>query len=265
LRRVKAELLPTPMKSPTERFSDRVENYAKYRPDYPAVMLQYLVKSVPAPARIADVGAGTGILTAQLLQAGYEVFAVEPNRPMAEAAERELGLRPRFHSVPGTAEATTLESGSVDLITCAQSFHWFDQEKTRSEFNRILRPGAPVAIIWNERLDEASDFQDEYEAILRRLAPEYPKVVHRHATLDQIQAFFSSGQVQLFTFPHFQLLDREAFLGRVLSSSFVPNVGQPGHVEVMSAIAGLFDRCQTDGRVRMEYETRLYWGSFAFE
>jgi SAM-dependent methyltransferase len=250
------------MKSPTERFSDRVENYAKYRPDYPAAMLQYLVKSIPAPARVADIGAGTGILTAQLLEAGYEVFAVEPNRPMAEAAERELGLRPRFHSVPGTAEATTLESGSVDLITCAQSFHWFDQEKTRSEFNRILQAGARVAIVWNERRDDASDFQDEYEAILQRLAPEYPKVVHRQVSLDQIQAFFGSGQVQLFTFPHFQLLDREAFLGRVLSSSFVPNVGQPGHTEVMSAVAALFDRFQMNGRVRMEYETRLYWGRF---
>ena len=213
------------MKSPTERFSDRVENYAKYRPDYPAAMLQYLVKSIPAPARIADIGAGTGILTAQLLDAGYEVFAVEPNRPMAEAAERELGLRPRFQSVPGTAEATTLESGSVDLITCAQSFHWFDQEKTRPEFNRILRAGAPVAIIWNERLDDASELEREYEAILQRLAPEYPEIIHRHVTLDQIQAFFGPRPVQLFTFPHFQFLDREAFLGRVLSSSFIPNVG----------------------------------------
>src|SRR6516165_3649902 len=143
------------MKSPTDRFSDRVENYAKYRPDYPAAMLQSLVKSVPAPARVADIGSGTGILTAQLLEAGYEVFAVEPNRPMAKAAGRELGQRPEFHSVPGTAEATTLESGSVDLITCAQSFHWFDQEKTRSEFKRVLRAGARVAIVWNERRDDA--------------------------------------------------------------------------------------------------------------
>jgi SAM-dependent methyltransferase len=253
------------MKSPTERFSDRVENYAKYRPDYPVAMLAYLVKSVPAPARVADIGAGTGILTAQLLGAGYEVYAVEPNRPMAEAAERELQQRPGFHPVHGSAEATTLASGSVDLITCAQSFHWFDQEKTRFEFNRILRADAPVAIIWNERLDEASALQREYEAILQRLAPEYSKVVHRQVTLEQIQAFFGPRSVQLFTFPRFQFLDREAFLGRVLSSSFVPNVGQPGHTEVMSAVADLFDRCQANGRVRMEYETRLYWGRFGFE
>ena len=250
------------MKCPTERFSDRVENYAKYRPDYPVAMLEHLVKSVPPPARVADIGAGTGILTAQLLGAGYEVFAVEPNRPMAEAAERELKQRLGFHPVHGRAEATTLVSGSMDLITCAQSFHWFDQEKTRLEFNRILRAGAPVAIIWNERLDDASDLQREYEAILQRLAPEYPKVVHRQVTLDQIQAFFGSRTVRLFSFPHFQFLDREAFLGRVLSSSFVPNVGQPGHREVMSAVAGLFDRFQTNGRVRMDYETRLYWGRF---
>jgi SAM-dependent methyltransferase len=250
------------MRSPTERFSDRAENYAKYRPGYPAAMLGCLVKSVPAPARVADIGAGTGILTAQLLEAGYEVFAVEPNRPMAEAAERELQQRPGFHPVHGSAEATTLAPGAMDLITCAQSFHWFDQEKTRLEFNRILRAGAPVAIIWNERLDEASALQREYEAILQRLAPEYPKVVHRQVTLDQIQAFFGPRPVQLITFPHFQFLDREAFLGRVLSYSFVPNVGQPGHTEVMSAVGNLFDHYQRNGRVRMEYETRLYWGRF---
>lgn len=250
------------MKSSTERFSDRVENYAKYRPDYPAAMLAHLVKSIPPPARAADIGAGTGILTAQLLGAGYEVFAVEPNRPMAQAAEQSLGQSPGFHSVSGTAEATMLAPGSIDLITCAQSFHWFDQGKTKLEFKRILRAGAPVAIIWNERLDDASDFQREYEAILQRLVPEYPKVVHRQVTLDQIQAFFGPWPVQLLTFQHPQYLGRESLLGRVLSSSYVPNTGQPGHTEVMSAVAGLFDHYQANGRVRMEYETRLYWGRF---
>ena len=250
------------MKSPTERFGDRVENYAKYRPDYPAAMLQYLTKSVPAPARVADIGSGTGILTDQLLEAGYEVFAVEPNGPMAQAAERSLGRSPGFHRVPGTAEATTLAASSIDLITCAQSFHWFDQAKTRLEFSRILRASAPVAIIWNERLDEASDFQRGYESVLQSLVPEYPKVVHRQVTLEQIQTFFGPYPVQLFTFPHPQILDKESLLGRVLSSSYVPNVGQPGNAEVMSAVAALFGRYQVQGRVRMEYETRLYWGRF---
>lgn len=250
------------MKSPTERFGDRVENYAKYRPDYPAAMLEHLAKSVPVPARVADIGSGTGILTGQLLKVGYEVFAVEPNGPMAETAERSLGRFPGFHRVPGTAEATTLAAGSVDLITCAQSFHWFDQEKTRFEFSRILRASAPVAIIWNERLDDASDFQRGYESILQRLVPEYPKVVHRQVTLEQIQAFFGPRPVQFFTFPHPQFLDKESLLGRVLSSSYVPNVGEPGNAEVMSAVTDLFDRYQTNRHVRMEYETRLYWGRF---
>src|SRR6478672_1548569 len=114
------------MRDSIERFGDRADEYAKFRPGYPAPMLGFLRDIVSPPAVVADIGSGTGILTRQMLDNGYEIYAVEPNGPMRSEAERTLGGRPGFHSVLGTAEATTLPDGTVDLITCAQAFHWFN-------------------------------------------------------------------------------------------------------------------------------------------
>src|SRR6516164_3655484 len=101
---------------PTQRFSDRVENYTKFRPDYPDALIRFMQQRLPGPAVIADVGSGTGILSNQLLGVGYTVFGVEPNEPMRREAERRLGRQPTFHSVAGTAEETTLDPGSADAV-----------------------------------------------------------------------------------------------------------------------------------------------------
>jgi SAM-dependent methyltransferase len=251
------------MRDPTERFGDRAENYAKFRPGYPDAMLRFLRGVVSPPAVVADIGSGTGILTRQLLENGYELYAIEPNGPMRSEAERALGGCPRFRSVHGTAEATTLPDGAVDLITCAQAFHWFDRVKARLEFCRILKGAGRVAIVWNERLENASEVNRKYDDILRRMAPEYSTVSHRKVSLEDIEAFFVTGEVQLCTFPNEQVLDRHGFLGRLLSSSFVPNVGQSGHHEIVGAASDIFDEYEVDGTVSLVYETRLYLGQFS--
>jgi len=250
------------MPDPIERFGDRADNYAKFRPGYPDPMLSLLRDVVPPPAVVADIGSGTGILTRQLMDNGYELYAVEPNGPMRSAAERTLSGRPRFRSVRGTAEATTLPDGAVDLITCAQAFHWFDREKAKLEFCRILKGNGRVAIVWNERLENASEVNRKYDDILRRMAPEYSNVNHRKVSLGDIEAFFGPGEVQLWTFPNEQVLDRCGFLGRLLSCSYVPNVGQPGHHEIVDAVGDLFGEYEVEGKVSFDYETRLYLGQF---
>ena len=166
------------MLNSTERFSSRVENYVKYRPSYPAAVLQLLSMrcGLDATSTVADVGSGTGILTELLLETGAEVFAVEPNREMRAAAEKLLSDYGRFRSVDGTAEATTLQAACVDLVTASQAFHWFDVQKSRRELGRILRPRAWVALIWNERPMVAVPLLDEYDALLRRHAPDYDRV-----------------------------------------------------------------------------------------
>ena len=241
---------------PTQRFSDRVENYAKFRPDYPDALIRFVQGRLPVPSVIADIGSGTGILSDQLLGAGYTVFGVEPNEPMRLEAERRLGSRPSFHSVAGTAEATTLGPGSVDAVTCAQSFHWFERTRCRDEFGRILRASGLVLLIWNERTSH--DLMEEYDRILQESSPDYHHVGRRNLTDADIADFFAPDPVELFFFPHAQRLDREGFLGRVLSSSYVPNIGQPGHETVMNKMQAFFDRRAQSGRIDFPYQTRVY-------
>jgi SAM-dependent methyltransferase len=250
------------MREPTERFSDRVENYAKYRPNYPHSVLQFFHTLIRPPGTVADIGSGTGILTLQLLNSGYEVYAVEPNEAMRGEADWSLGVHSAFHSVRGTAESTTLADRSIDLITCAQAFHWFDRIKTKLEFRRILKVEGLAALVWNERLEDASVVNREYEKLLRSLAPDYQNVSHRQVGLEEIRAFFDPGEVELRTFRNDQILDRERFLGRLLSSSYVPNLGQPGYREIVDAAAEVFDALSIGGKITFDCETKVYVGRF---
>jgi SAM-dependent methyltransferase len=247
------------MKSSTERFSDRVEQYVRYRPLYPNALLSLLVDKIPRPATVADIGSGTGILSDQLLEFGFQVVAVEPNKPMREAAERQLSGHYAFRSVDGTAESTNLTSFSVDAVTCGQSFHWFDRAKCRTEFDRILRPQGLIALIWNDRARH-DPLMEHYDELLARFVPGYPDCLPRRAAPADIQAFFSGGSLELFTFPSHQLLTREEFLGRVISSSYVPLSGEPGHEGLIEACNVLFDQFAGNGSIRFLYETQLYLG-----
>src|SRR5437870_2796600 len=139
---------------PKERFSRRVENYVKYRPGYPGAVLDWLRQhcGLTADWVIADIGSGTGFLAELFLKNGNRVFGTEPNSEMRAAGETLLKKYSRFVSVDGSAEATGLDSSSVDLITAGQAFHWFDRPRARQEFERILKPGGWAALVWNERL-----------------------------------------------------------------------------------------------------------------
>jgi ubiquinone/menaquinone biosynthesis C-methylase UbiE len=247
------------MKSSAERFSDRVEQYDRYRPRYPNALLDFLVSKTPPPATIADIGSGTGILSGQLLQFDYQVMAVEPNKPMREAAEGRLSAHQAFHSVEGTAENTTLPSFSADAVICAQSFHWFDRAKCRTEFDRILRPKGLIALIWNDR-SRQDPLMEQYDELLTRCVPEYPNCSHRRVSPADIKAFFANGSFELFPFPNHQFLTRDEFLGRLVSSSYVPLAGEPGHIELIEACNALFDQFGVNRSIRFLYETNLYLG-----
>lgn len=251
------------MRSPVERFTSRVESYVRYRPSYPAAMLQLLKERcrLSAASRVADVGSGTGILTRLLLETGARVWAVEPNRAMRAAAEQGLGGEERFRSVVGTAEATTLPAGSIDLVTAGQAFHWFDVPRSRAEFARILVPAGWVALVWNERPLGASPFLDDYERILLQQVSEYQQaaeVRQRRENPASARALFSA--VQVATFPNPQALDFQALVGRLLSSSYAPEPGHPEHEPLIGALRELFARHQHDGRIEYTYETRVYFG-----
>jgi SAM-dependent methyltransferase len=246
------------MRDPTERFSDRTEAYAKYRPGYPGEMIRFLEALVAPPAAVADIGSGTGILTRELLKSGYDVWAVEPNEAMRTTAERTLDGCAAFRSVRGRAETTTLDDQTIDLITCAQAFHWFDGVPTRLEFSRILKSDGWTALIWNERRDDASPINRAYDGLLKVMAPDYQNVSHRRVAAEDIRAFFAPGEVKLQTFANYQILDLDGFLGRLISSSYVPNFGQPGHQEIVEAAEKIFETHQAGGKITFEYETKVY-------
>ncbi|MDB6091313.1 MAG: Methyltransferase type 11 [Gammaproteobacteria bacterium] len=250
------------MLSSTERFSTRVENYIKYRPSYPPAVLELLrVKCALArTSSVADVGSGTGILTELLLETGAEVFAVEPNREMREAAERLLSDYGRFRSVHGTAEETTLAAASVDLITASQAFHWFDVQKARSELARILRPGGRVALIWNERPLEPLPFLDDYEALLRRHCAEYDQVTSHRVHEPKIREFFGRRLPELAMFPNRQTFDFAGLEGRLLSSSYAPEPGHPQYEPMIAGLRDLFERHHRAGKVVFPYRTLVYFG-----
>ena len=243
----------------TKRFSDRVADYARYRPGYPAEAIGYIMGSGrERTPSLCDAGSGTGILTSLLLAGGAEVFALEPNDEMRGYAESVLGKEPRFHSVAAPAERTTLPDSSVDCITAAQAFHWFDRAACKLEFSRILKPGGKVFLIWNRRVTD-SPFMMEYDQLLRDHCPDYTKVNHQEITDDEIRDFLKSGYEKA-SFPNSQSFDLGGFLGRVFSSSYTPAPTQSGYKAFKSALEGLFRQYQQDGMVEFTYSTDIYSG-----
>jgi ubiquinone/menaquinone biosynthesis C-methylase UbiE len=243
-----------------ERFGDRVKEYVKYRPTYPNAVVDWILARTPGLQAVADVGSGTGIFATLWLQHRLTVFGVEPNLAMRAAAEAQLGTEPNFVSVAGSAEQTGLPDQSVGLVTCAQAFHWFNREVARAEFTRILCPPGWVALVWNDRDVVTDEFAKAYERLLREHAPEYLQVVHRNLSTADLEAFFAPEPLQTAGFENAQTLDYNAFIGRTLSSSYVPNRGKPGHEAIMAELARTFAAYQRGGVVTMRYLTRVYLG-----
>jgi SAM-dependent methyltransferase len=214
-----------------------------------------------ANSAVADVGSGTGILTELLLETGAAVFAIEPNRFMREAAERHLNDYGRFRSIDGSAEATTLSTASVDLVTASQAFHWFDVQKSRLELKRILRPDGWVALIWNERPVEAVPLVDEYDALLRRYCSEYDKVKNMRADEAKIREFLGR-RPETAVFANRQVFDYAGLEGRLMSSSYAPEPGHALHEPMIAGLREIFDRHNRAGKVQFPYRTLVYFGQF---
>jgi ubiquinone/menaquinone biosynthesis C-methylase UbiE len=248
--------------NPTQRFSNRVENYIKFRPGYPAEIFELLKTEcglTPASV-IADIGSGTGILSEMFLQNGNVVYGVEPNADMRAAGERLLAKYDKFHSVNGHAEETTLQARSVNLVTAAQAFHWFDPQKTRREFQRILKPEAWVALIWNDRETDTTPFLRAYEDLLLRYSLDYEKINHKNTDEKAIGRFFSPKSFSTGTVANVQHLDFSGLKGRLLSSSYIPAEGHAKYPPMIDDLLVLFDQYQENGQVIIEYVTRVYYG-----
>jgi ubiquinone/menaquinone biosynthesis C-methylase UbiE len=245
------------MESPTSRFSNRADNYTRYRPGYPAGIIPYLQQTIglKKDCSIADIGSGTGIFSGLLLKHGYGVKAVEPNEKMRITAEERLSSFPAFKSISGTAENTGLEENSIDLITVAQAFHWFEPMAVKKEFSRILKPGGYTLLIWNILFDN-TPFLAAYHKLKKKYAADI-KHTHR-ANLSSIEAFFRPARVITRNFQHTQLLKREELKGYFLSFSTVPLQDNPSYNSMIQELDQLFLQYEKNGYVKMDYETKLY-------
>lgn len=250
-----------PATNATSRFSDRVENYVRYRPGYPAEALTALKTECGlAPAHVvADVASGTGIWTQTLLENGNRVFGVEPNVDMRLAGERLLAGFPKFTSVAGSAEATTLSDHSVDFVTSAQAAHWFDRARARREFVRILKPDGWLVLLWNEREVDTTPFLREYEQLLLAYGTDYEDVRHERTT-ESVNEFFDPAPYQERVFANRQEFDYAGLEGRLLSSSYAPGPGHAKHEPMLRELRRIFDSRAVDGHVAFDYKTRMYFG-----
>ncbi|HSK99063.1 MAG TPA: class I SAM-dependent methyltransferase [Rubrobacteraceae bacterium] len=250
------------MTDSTDRFTGRVENYARYRPTYPRAVLDLLETEcgLTDTSVIADIGSGTGILSELFLDNANRLYAVEPNEEMREAAEGRFGERANFTSVAGAAEATTLDEESVDFVVAGQAFHWFDVERARAEFGRILRPGGWVVLIWNARRGGTTPFLGAYERLLRayRTDSDGVEVWMRNDALSD--SFFSPSPYETATFDNYQLLDLDGLKGRLLSTSYLPAEGEPSAGDMLREAEEIFHQHESDGEVAVEYDTKVFYG-----
>ena len=249
-----AETTPLHTMNPLSRFSDRAEDYAKYRPSYPEEAIATILAGLGNPSQLvaADIGAGTGISSRLLAQRGVRVFAIEPNAAMREAALPH----PLVEFRNGTAEATNLPDASVNLVTCFQAFHWFDPEPTLIEFHRLLKRSGRLAVVWNDR-DKDDEFTQNYTRLVQIASHNHP-AESRLVSVDALLASSLFPDVRCHTFSYQQGLDLDGLIGRAMSVSYIPREGE-AQQQLIAGLTELYNQYHNaNGLIYMKYRTSLY-------
>lgn len=265
------------MKKTPHRISRLVDNYIQYRPRYPGAVLRLLQAecTLTSRHRIADIGSGTGFLSELFLKNGNPVTGIEPDPDMRRGGEYVLRDYPNFSSLPGAAEDIPLADRSVDFITVGQAFHWFDLERAKVEFVRILAPQGWVVLVWNIQRPSGTPFLDalqgfwEDERFWKRLSVRRSRQVQRARSLrlnpelvrvELLEPLFDPGAYQQATFDNPMICDFEGLKGRVLSNRSALDETDPGYEDMLAALEGIFQAHQVDGRVTIEHDTRVVYG-----
>lgn len=251
------------MIDPRARFTDAAAAYARYRPGYPAEIVQLCKEyaGLKAGATVVDVGCGTGISSRLFAGRGLTVVGIEPNAAMRQAAVAAGG---DIDYRPGEAAATGLADASADLIVAAQALHWFDMPPTMREWRRVLKPGGACAAFWNYRSD--AGWQVEYEALLSRFSSDYAAVSKATGRGDDNSRWVrESAECQDLLEHHLsnaQSLDWQGLHGRAWSSSYVIH-GNVDRAAFDAELRALFEAHARDGRIAFEYRVYLLLWRFS--
>lgn len=242
------------------KFTDRADNYEKFRPSYPKAAIDHILDlSEKKTNIIADIGSGTGKLTQLLLERGQTVYAVEPNSEMRAEAEKKLGKYKNFHSLNKAAENTSIKANSVDLILCAEAYHWFDNENTRMEFKRILKPQGMVVLLWN--MVGNSPYNGEIGELNSKYAKKDSLEVAVVSKEERVKHLFGEGNYKKLEFENNFLESYEAMLGGFLSASFAPQPGEENYIEYENGLKDVFDRYSRDDMIEAKFITTCFYGN----
>jgi ubiquinone/menaquinone biosynthesis C-methylase UbiE len=245
------------------RFSRKAEMYSKYRPTYPDEVMSFLENKLGLTegSRIADIGSGTGIFSKQLLDKGFVVYAVEPNDNMRTYADQILNGYHYYHSINGTSENTGLKDKSVDLVTAATSFHWFDYEKAKVEFKRILKNGSYVVLLWNYRKEPISPFTEELEEIKDKYRVDKIRGFrYDEVSFDEKLNYLFDGDYDIAKFDNFRYETYKELIGNITSHSSLPNPEHEYYSDFLNDMKSLFWKYQYDGKILIERETNVFFG-----
>lgn len=216
-------------------FGGVADLYERARPGYPDDAVAWLTGG--APMRVLDLGAGTGKLTRSLVEAGHDVVAVEPSDAML--AQLQTALH-RVEAFPGSAESIPLPDASVDVVTVAQAFHWFDQAAALPEIARVIRPGGHLSLIWNLR-DGSVPWVDELWSVMN------PEENMQQAIAELSSSTLFDAPITA-TFRHAQQLNRDSLVALVRSRSYVAVLPERELTDVIAAVDDIYDRhAEPDG------------------
>ena len=244
-----------------EKFTGKAEIYAKYRPSYTDEFIDYLYRDMgfKGSSRIADIGAGTGIFTELLLKRGSIVCLVEPNHDMFCTAKSKLAKYADCCYSNATAEETKLKDNSVDFVTAAQAFHWFQRDAFKEECKRILKPDGKVLLVWNSRVESAPMVLDNNE-INKKYCINYKGFSAGNSVVnsEEYNDFFKT--VEYKEFDNNLYFSCDGFVGRNLSSSYAPKPGAENYLPYIKALEELFSKYERHGKVMMQHITVSYVG-----
>lgn len=251
------------MKQGADRYSDKTEDYAKYRPEFPDELVDYLYKNgeIKNTSVIADIGSGTGRFTRLLLEKGNLVYGIEQNNEMRIKAEELLSQFSKFVSVKGSAERTELEDKSLDLITVAQAFHWFNKEDSFREFKRILKDDGKVFIVWDDFVRDYNDFSKEFSSALGTYRTVKSNSEEKRPTRNQmIDEFYKNNNYVTTSFKHEIYQTFDGIKGGALSASFTPKPGEGNYENFIIELQRVFDKYQINGCVCTAFRSVCYLG-----